>query len=1347
MSIPKLGGDRPLGERPGGDRPGQDRPFSDKPGDKTRDKIRNVLGKASVNTGLGKLPPQAIDLEEAVLGALMLEKDALTTVIEILQVESFYREPHQKIYEAILMLFDNSEPVDILTVTNQLRKNGTLDFAGGPFFVSGLTQRVNSAANVEYHARIVSEKAIKRHLIGIASEIEREAYEDTTDTFALLDRVEQEIFNVSEVNIRKNYADMRSMMREAITELEAKKQHKDGLTGVPTGFTNLDRLTSGWQKSDLVIIAARPAMGKCLGKGTKVVMYDGSLKKVEDVRVGDQLMGDDSTPRRVLSLARGRERMYWVRQNRGIDYRVNESHILSLKRSPSGYCRTEGPHNNGDVLNISVRDYLSKAPKFKTKYKGYKVAVEFDEKPLPVDPYFIGLWLGDGDRNSPRITTKDPEVVNYLRAYAECLSQEGRLATVSTYDYQDRCNQSGGDPHAITKGFQGGVLSFSLKEELRKLDLLGNKHIPADYLINTTSRRLTLLAGLIDSDGHYLRQSNGYEITQKNQRLARQIKYLCDSLGFRTSLRKKKAVITAIGYESEVYRVRIYGDVYRIPVRIVRKKALPWKNQINWQVTGISVEYDKVDDYYGFEIDGNHLFLLEDMTVTHNTAFVLSALRNAAVDFKHSVAIFSLEMSSIQLVNRLISAEAELESEKIKRGSLREDEWQQLYAKTSRLTEAPIFIDDTPALSIRELRSKCRRLKAQHNIELIIIDYLQLMTGDASRTGGGNREQEIASISRALKNIAKELEVPVIALSQLSRAVETRGGDKRPQLSDLRESGCLTGDALVFDAQSGEQVPIAELVQRQEEGLLSGFRTLATDSQWKLGEQTVSNAFYSGKKEVFELVTRSGRSIKASANHPFLKLSGWTRLDELKVGDKLAVPRVLSTSLPTNPMSEDELILLAHLLGDGCILPRQPYHYTSADPTNVAVVQDTAQRLFSIEGKTVRQKNWEHYYLKCPYHLTHGKKHPITHWYESLGLDRVRSYKKRIPNSVFQSDEQHIALFLHHLWATDGNISNHQTKYGKPQVSIYYASSSRQLAQQVQHLLLRLGILSTVREQTSAEYRSMYHVQVYGRNEQLKFLEQVGCYGQRGLIIPQLIEQLRAVDSNPNFDVVPQEAWDMFIRQYLAASSLTQRSFAKALDMQYCGTALYKNGISRARMQRIYQALPLAALKHLAESDVLWDEIVAIRPLGVQDVYDITVDKAHNFVANDFVTHNSIEQDADMVMFLYRPEYYGLTEDSEGQPVQGVGEIIISKHRNGALDTVQLKFIGKFTKFTNLHEVTPGDNYGSSLQSASMDDAFKDPGIVTFASKANDRPNNPEEDGSRPDGSESGSLPEDEAPF
>ncbi|EKB49726.1 Replicative DNA helicase [Cecembia lonarensis LW9] len=216
----------------------------------------------NIGAGMGKLPPQAVDLEEAVLGALMLEKDALTTVVDILKPESFYKEAHKVIYSAILDLFSDSQPIDLLTVTNQLRKKGQLELAGGAFFITELTSKVSSAANIEYHARIVTEQAMKREMISIASEIQKDAYEDTTDVFELLDKMEQSLFEISEKNIRKNYADMRSIMKEAILELESKKGQKDGLTGVPSGFTALDRVTSGWQKSDLVIIAARPAMGK-----------------------------------------------------------------------------------------------------------------------------------------------------------------------------------------------------------------------------------------------------------------------------------------------------------------------------------------------------------------------------------------------------------------------------------------------------------------------------------------------------------------------------------------------------------------------------------------------------------------------------------------------------------------------------------------------------------------------------------------------------------------------------------------------------------------------------------------------------------------------------------------------------------------------------------------------------------------------------------------------------------------------------------------------------------------------------------------------------------------------------
>lgn len=387
----------------------------------------------------GRLQPQAVDLEEAVLGAMMLEREAVNAAIEILQPKSFYKESHQKIYSVIIELFNNSEPVDILTITNSLKQKGELEIVGGPYYITQLTNRVASAANIEFHARIIAQKYIQRELIRISTQIISEAYDETTDVFTLLDNAEKGLFEVTEGNIRKNYDSMSTLIRGAIKNIESAKNHDSNIIGVPSGFTDLDRMTSGWQPSDLIILAARPAMGK--------------------------------------------------------------------------------------------------------------------------------------------------------------------------------------------------------------------------------------------------------------------------------------------------------------------------------------------------------------------TAFALTLARNAAVDFQKAVAVFSLEMSSLQLVTRLISAESELSSEKLRSGNLRNDEIEQIHAKIGGLSEAPIFIDDTAGISVFELRAKARRLKSQHDIQLLLVDYLQLMTAGGDGKGGGNREQEISTISRSLKSIAKELNIPVIALSQLSRAVESRGGDRRPQLSDLRESGSIEQDA------------------------------------------------------------------------------------------------------------------------------------------------------------------------------------------------------------------------------------------------------------------------------------------------------------------------------------------------------------------------------------------------------------------------------------------------------------------------------------------------------------------------------------------------------------------------
>lgn len=797
-------------------------------------KDRKSRGNAPSNESLsnfvfGKVQPQAVPLEEAVLGALMLDREALPLVMDTLRPESFYLEAHQHIYRAIIRLFERSNPVDLLTVTEEVKKAGELDKIGGGYYLVELSNRVASAANIEYHARIIAQKHIQRELIGVSTRIIRDAYEDTTDVFNLLDEAEKGLFAITQNNLSRSYESMGSLSSKVLKQIEELSKKEDGLTGVPTGFTDLDRLTSGWQPSDLIIIAARPGMGKCLGKGTKVLMYDGSLTCVEDLIPGELLMGDDSTPRQVLSTTTGREMMYWVRQNKGIDYRVNESHILSLKRS-----RTEWRHKNGDILNISVKDYLGQTTKFKTNYKGYKTAVEFEARPLSVHPYFLGLWLGDGTSENSNIATTGTEVVSYLESYAKDLGLSLKTHKQAPQKCPIYCSANDRQP----------APGYSLLGLLHELGVLGNKHIPQNYLLNTRSNRLEILAGLIDSDGHYLLQSNGFEITQKSETLARGIKFLCDSLGFRTSLIPKKAQIASIGFESTVWRLRTYGDLDEVPVRIKRKQPNPWKGRINWQVTDIKVEADKVDDYYGFELDGNGLFLLEDMTVTHNTSMVLAVALNAARDFGKGIALFSLEMASTQLVQRLISMESEIPANKFRNGKLEDYEWQMLQSTVERLNAVPIFIDDTPAINIFELRAKCRRLKMQHDIQLVVIDYLQLMTGSADNNRNGNREQEIGSISRALKSLAKELNVPVIALSQLSRAVEVRGGSKRPQLSDLRESGSIEQDAdivsfiyrpeyyqILEDEQGQSLKGIAEfIIAKHRNGALDTIKLKFTDT-------------------------------------------------------------------------------------------------------------------------------------------------------------------------------------------------------------------------------------------------------------------------------------------------------------------------------------------------------------------------------------------------------------------------------------------------------------------------------------------------------------------------------------
>ena len=712
--------------------------------------------------------------ERSILSSIIFEPSQFDELSVLLKVEDFYLPAHQDIFKAMLTLLQKDQPIDEEFIKKEL-------IAMKKFDEQVLLEilAANPIANTKAYVDEIKDKSLKRHLLTLTTEIKRVTVEEELPSAEVVDIVEKKLYEITQDNQTSDFKDSPTMTFDTMEYIkEMKARGNSVLVGVDTGFKELNKMTTGFGKGDLVIIAARPAMGKCLGRGTKIVMFDGSLKNVEDIEVGDQLMGDDSTPRNVLSLARGREKMYWIRQNKGIDYRVNESHILSLKRS-----RNEGKHKHGDVLNISVKEYNKKSNKFHANYKGYKVAIDFCEQHLPIDPYFLGIWLGDETSSNVGIATQDKEIVHYLENYAQTL----HLQVTKQHNNKEKC-----PIYAITSGKRGDYYKDdnSLQTRLRQLDVLDNKHIPHIYIQNSRKNRLELLAGILDSDGYYDAQFNVFEIVQKDKKLTQQIKFLADSLGFRVSMKTKIARIKKINYECEVYRLRIVGDLETIPTKIKRKQARKLKAKREVKHTGISVEYDKVDDYYGFTIDGNHLFLLEDMTVTHNTSFILNTVNNLILQGK-GVAFFSLEMPAEQLMLRLLSIQTSIPLQKLRVGDMNDDQWSALNGAVDKMNSAKLFVDDQGSVNINQLRSKLRKLKNQHpEIEIAVIDYLQIMSG----IGNQDRHLQVSEISRGLKMLARELEIPIVALSQLNRGLESRN-DKRPMLSDIRESGSIEQDA------------------------------------------------------------------------------------------------------------------------------------------------------------------------------------------------------------------------------------------------------------------------------------------------------------------------------------------------------------------------------------------------------------------------------------------------------------------------------------------------------------------------------------------------------------------------
>ncbi|MEH2135061.1 MAG: replicative DNA helicase [Nostoc sp.] len=1219
-----------------------------------------------------RLPPQNIEAEEAILGGILLDPEAISRVSDRLLPEAFYISAHKDIYQAAVRLHTQGKATDLLSVTSWLTDHEMLTRIGGRNKLATLVDRTVSAVNIDALAGLVMDKYLRRRLIKAGNEIVHLGYETETELPQVLDQAEQKVFGVTQERPQSGLVHISDTLINNFQDIEDRNQGI-ALPGIPCGFYDLDAMTSGFQRSDLIIVAGRPSMGKCLSFDSEIVLGDGQIATIEELynqRHGSLLtLNNDwkfilTQPSAFVD--DGIKPVFRVTTRLGRSIETTITHpYLTIK----GWQRLE---------NLKVGDKIA-VPR-KIDVFGTKTIRECEVK-------LLAYLIGDGGLTNcnPRFTNGNPLLqADFSQAVADFGGLKGRWETSQGKRTPSLCVQGdlefiaiqrqvfaesfklaiqsqlltgkdisqlvGVSPTLLCAWKQGecvqnletfellceilqleseefGSHGFACMSKSRKnsltlwLEELGlwgkdahSKTIPNIVFQLERSQISLFLNRLFATDGWATLLTSGQSqlgYATVSHKLARQIQHLLLRFGIIASLRKRsvkynntrrmawklditdalsiKAFIVEIGIFSKEEAIAKVADAISqkryqtnrdlIPIEIwsqiaaakgnetwsslarragiqgytnmhVGKRALkrerlwilataldnlplqqlatsepalregfppqatgePRRGDVYWDEI-VTIESVGNKQVYDLTIPETHNFVANDICV-HNTAFCLNLAHNIAASYKLPVAIFSLEMSKEQLTQRLLASEAQIESSYLRTGRLSQTQWEPLSRAIGILSEIPIYIDDTPNITVTQIRSQARRLQAEQGTELglIVIDYLQLMEG-----AGDNRVQELSKITRQLKGLARELSVPVIALSQLSRGVEART-NKRPMLSDLRESGCLAGDSLVTLASGGLQVPIRELVGK------SGFAVWAlNEATMQLEKAIVSNAFSTGIKPLFTLTTRLGRKIRATGNHKFLTINGWKRLDELTPKQHLCLPRHLPNR-GKETITYAKVALLGHLIGDGCTLHSHAIQYTTREIDLAQNVAFLATEVFgdSIISKISPEGGWYQVYLSAAQHLTHGVRNPIAKWLDSLGVFGLRSDEKFVPQELFSQPQESIGCFLRHL-----------------------VQSSQMVA--------------------------------------------------------------------------------------------------------------------------------------LAKSDVYWDEILSIEYSGEEEVFDLTVPSLHNFVANNIIVHNSIEQDADLVIMLYRDEYY-----SPDTPDRGIAEVIIAKHRNGPTGTAKLLFNPQFTKFQNL---------------------------------------------------------------
>ena len=731
------------------------------------------------------VPPCDLGAEQSLLGSILLNSKLLDNVSDKLRPEFFYDPRHQEIFLAMMRLWTQNTPCDLIFVMNQMdsfAKKQNRELTISQDYLLELISKSSLASSTDGLVSILKNKFLLRTLVGVGDDLKNLANNESETPQEILDQAQKKLYEVSLDSIDKNFVSINEILLGSFDRLAELQSNGKEFSGCPTGFADLDRVLGGMHNSDLIILAARPAMGKAQPGSSLIKTIDG-WTVMSQIKVGDEIASTDGQKSIVEGVyPQGIKPTYKITFADGRSSICCGEHLWQVNNRAWSTPRV--------LSTLELQHKLSIA-RYKNRIWIPVCNGQFgSQSALSVDPYLLGCLIGDGClvKSTPMISSKDSHILDKIR---NILPNDLHLVHSNKYDYR------------ISQKTRTTSQNF-LTKALIDLGIMGKmsnqKFIPQDYLLSAKENRLQLLRGLLDTDG-WVESTGSVRFCTVSSDLAKDVQELVRSLGGYCAIKTKKTTFTYNNLKKEgqlAFVLNICGlddlEIFTLPHKLDRCTQKTKTKRLNI----ISIEELEPQECFCIKVSHpSSLYITDNYVVTHNTSLVLELAKRVALVEQVGVAIFSLEMSKEQLVDKMLSSVSGVDNWKIRTGKFDDNgdnnEFQKIGEAIGLMDQAPIWIDDSGSLNVLELRSKARRLKTRHNIGLLIIDYLQLM-GGTGRNYGNNRVQEVSDISRGLKILAKELEIPVIALSQLSRSVEGRD-DKRPMLSDLRESGSIEQDA------------------------------------------------------------------------------------------------------------------------------------------------------------------------------------------------------------------------------------------------------------------------------------------------------------------------------------------------------------------------------------------------------------------------------------------------------------------------------------------------------------------------------------------------------------------------